>query len=115
MAIGRSSPAPPFLIPDGARLTVTRRSGHDRPLDNNAARTLSRDSRTAASGRPTTVNPGSPLETWTSTETLTPSTPIRTAEGMAAIIALRSERSGVGTAGALHYRNAESGAPFPTS
>ena len=61
MAMGRSSPAPPLRIPDGARLTVTRRSGQGRPLDKSAARTRSRDSRTAASGRPTTVKPGKPV------------------------------------------------------
>src|SRR5664280_347497 len=84
-AIGRSRPAPPLRIPDGARLTVTRRRGHCSPLDSRAARTRSRDSRTAASGSPTTVNPGSPLDTWTSTDTWVASTPTRTAEGMAAI------------------------------
>jgi hypothetical protein len=75
MAIGRSRPAPLFLIPDGARLTVTLRSGQGSPLESSAARTRSRDSRTAVSGRPTTVNAGRPFETWSSTETDLPSTP----------------------------------------
>src|ERR1700761_1299561 len=66
-------------MPDGARLTVTRRMGHGRPLESRAARTRSRDSRTAASGRPTMVKPGSPLETWTSTETGRPTAPVRVA------------------------------------
>ncbi len=48
---------------------MTRRRGQGSPLESRAARTRSRDSRTAASGRPTMVKPGRPLETWTSTET----------------------------------------------
>ena len=39
-AMGRSSPAPAFRTPEGARLTVTRCIGHCRPLDRTAARTL---------------------------------------------------------------------------
>ena len=98
MAIGRSSPAPPLRSPDGARFTVTRRRGQLRPLDKRAARTRSRDSRTAASGRPTTVNPGRPFETWTSTNTMVPSTPERTAEGIAAIMTppIGGARTGAG-------------------
>ena len=84
MAMGRSRPAPDFRIPDGARLTVTRRDGHERWLDSSAALTRSRDSRTAASGNPTMVKPGSPADTWTSTETGRPSTPYRVADGMQA-------------------------------
>ena len=84
MAIGRSRPAPPLRTPDGARLTVTRRSGQGKPLESTAARTRSRASRTAASGRPTTVKPGRPLETWTSTETGRPRAPVRVAADMAA-------------------------------
>jgi hypothetical protein len=68
-------------------LTVTRRDGHDRWLDKRAARTRSRDSRTAASGNPTMVKPGNPAETWTSTETGRPSTPYRVAEAMHASMA----------------------------
>ncbi len=37
MAMGRSSPAPVFRTPDGARFTVTRREGHVNWLDNSAA------------------------------------------------------------------------------
>jgi hypothetical protein len=77
-----------FYLPienlDGARLTVTRRNGHGKPLDNNAALTRSRDSRTAASGRPTMVKAGRPLDTWTSTETGRPTAPARVADEMAA-------------------------------
>jgi len=78
-AMARSSPAPPFRTPDGARLTVTRRRGQGNPLESRAARTRSRDSRTAASGSPTMVKPGSPLDTWTSTETGRPTAPMRVA------------------------------------
>ncbi len=83
-AIARSSPEPPLRRPDGARLTVIRFSGHPRPLDMTALRTRSRDSRQAASGNPTMVKPGSPLDTWTSTLTARPSTPRRVAAGTVA-------------------------------
>ncbi len=99
MAMGRSSPAPPFRTPDGARLTVVLRWGQGRPLDSNAARTRSRDSRTAASGRPTMVNPGSPFDTCTSTDTGRPSTPNTTADGMAAIMAPPASVDGPGEDG----------------
>ena len=49
-------------------------------LETMAARTRSRASRHEVSGRPTTVNPGSPSATWTSTETGWPHTPTRVAE-----------------------------------
>ena len=65
-------------------MTVTLRMGHGNPLERSAARTRSRDSRTAASGRPTMVNPGSPLDTWTSTETRRPTAPVRVAAAMEA-------------------------------
>ena len=91
-AIGRSSPAPVFFMPEGARFTVTRRNGQVSPLERSAARTRSRDSRTAASGSPTTVNPGSPFDTWTSTETGRPSTPTTTAEEIMAIMTAPSTR-----------------------
>ena len=76
---GQVEPGAPLRTPDGARLTVTRRRGHGSPLERRAARTRSRDSRTAASGRPTMVKPGRPLETWTSTETDWPTAPVRVA------------------------------------
>jgi hypothetical protein len=85
-AMGRSSPAPPFRTPDGARFTVIRRCGHASLLERMAARTRSRASRTSASGSPTTVKPGMPPETWTSTETERPVVPTRVAEGMMAIM-----------------------------
>ena len=68
-ATASSSPEPDLRTPPGARLTVMRRWGHSRPDDNTAARTCSRDSRTAASGSPTTWYAGRPDETWTSTVT----------------------------------------------
>ncbi len=83
-AIGRSRPAPPLRRPDGARLIVTLLSGQLIPLDKTAARTLSRDSRTAASGSPTMVKPGSPFEMWTSTETGVPTAPCSVAEAIEA-------------------------------
>ena len=63
------------------QIDVTRRRGQGSPLESRAARTRSRDSRTAASGRPTMVKPGSPLETWTSTETGWPTAPVKVAAG----------------------------------
>ena len=49
-----------------------------------AARTLSHDSRTAASGSPTMVNPGSPFDRWTSTETQRPTAPFSVADATVA-------------------------------
>src|SRR5207248_243501 len=53
------------------------------------------DSRHAASGSPTMVNPGRPVETWTSTMTGRPSTPNRVADGMVAITAAASTGTAV--------------------
>jgi hypothetical protein len=53
----------------GARFTVTRDTGKENPLFLMAARTRSRASLTAVSGRPTTSNWGSPPERKISTET----------------------------------------------
>ena len=53
---------PAFFLSAGARLTVTRLTGNSRPQFLMEARTRSRASRTAASGRPTTSNWGSPPE-----------------------------------------------------
>ncbi len=78
-ATARSSPAPCLRTAPGARFTVMRCCGHTRPDDSTAARTRSRDSRTAVSGSPTTVYEGRPGETWTSTVTRWPSTPRRVA------------------------------------
>ena len=54
-ATASSSPAPVLRTDAGARFTVTRFCGYSSPDDSSAARTRSRDSRPAASGRPTTV------------------------------------------------------------
>ena len=56
MAMGRSKPEPSFLMSAGARLMVMRVGGMSKPEFLMAERTRSRDSRTAASGRPTVVN-----------------------------------------------------------
>ena len=85
-AIGRSSPAPVLRTDEGAKLTVTLRSGQGSPLESRAARTRSRASRQAVSGNPTTAKPGRPLETCTSTRTGRPRTPRRVADGMEAIM-----------------------------
>ena len=53
MAMGRSKPEPSFLRSAGARLMVMRVGGRSKPEFLMAERTRSRDSRTAASGRPT--------------------------------------------------------------
>ena len=53
MAMGRSKPEPSFLMSAGARLMVMRVGGRSKPEFLMAERTRSRDSRTAASGRPT--------------------------------------------------------------
>ena len=54
------SPGPALRRSAGARLTVIRFCGNSKPELTIAARTRSRDSRTAASGRPTTANDGRP-------------------------------------------------------
>ena len=53
----------------GARLAVIRPSGNLKPELRIADRMRSRDSRTAVSPRPTTVNAGRPLRMSTSTQT----------------------------------------------
>ena len=78
-AIGRSRPAPLFLTPAGARLTVTRRPGKVHPIDEIAALTRAALSRTAASGRPTMSILGSWELIRTSTSIGMPSTPERPA------------------------------------
>ena len=60
IAMGKSKRDPSFFMPDGARFIVYRRDGNSYPQFFMAARTLSRASFTAASGRPTISNAGSP-------------------------------------------------------
>ena len=74
-AIGKSYAGPAFLRSAGARLTVIRRIGNSQPELRTAARTRSRASWTAVSGRPTIVKEGSPGEISTSTSTMNPSRP----------------------------------------
>src|SRR4029077_8435150 len=75
---------PPLRIPEGARFTVTRRFGQATSLDNRAARTRSRASRHTASGKPTTLKPGRPWPTWTSTVTGRPRAPSSVADRIVA-------------------------------
>ncbi len=95
-ASARSSPEPTLRIVGGARFTVVRVSGHGSPLDAIAARTRSRASRQAASGRPTMVTPGTPRPTCASTVTECPSTPSSVADGTVAITARSSGTREVG-------------------
>ena len=67
--------------------------GHPSCDDSSAARTRSRDSRTAVSGSPTTWYAGRPDETWTSTVTGCPSTPTSVALRTAASTATSSMRA----------------------
>ena len=67
--IGRSYTVPAFFRSAGAKFTVTRLTGKSRPQFFTEARTRSRASFTAASGRPTRSNCGSPPERKISAET----------------------------------------------
>ena len=60
--IGRSYSVPDFFTLAGARFTVIRLTGNLKPLFFTAARTRSRASFTAMSGRPTISKAGSPVE-----------------------------------------------------
>ena len=82
--MARSRPLPALRNDEGARFTVIRCDGHGAPLVVTAARTRSRASRQAASGRPTTAKAGRPWLTWTSTRTDRPSTPRTVADGTTA-------------------------------
>jgi hypothetical protein len=77
---GRSSEAPTFLNPAGARFTVTEPPGVGKPPFLNAERTRSRASRTLVSGNPTMLKQGSPAETSTSTSRTRASIPRTAAE-----------------------------------
>src|SRR5690606_4875556 len=79
-AMGRSKAGPSLRTSAGARLTTMRLGGSGRPSCFNAARTRSRDSCTAAPGRPTSVKEGRPLVTKASTRTSMASTPTSVAE-----------------------------------
>ena len=75
-AMGRSKAGPSFFWSAGARFTVSRPSGKGKPLFRRAVRTRSRDSLTAASGRPTRSNWVMPRDRFTSTRTGNPSIPL---------------------------------------
>src|SRR5690606_4369030 len=77
-----------------ARFTVTRLGGSGSPRRFSAALTRSRDSCTAAPGRPTIVNEGRPPLTMTSTVTRTASTPTTVAEATVAYIGSQARRRG---------------------
>jgi hypothetical protein len=66
---------------------VIRRSGNSKPEFSNAARTRSRDSCTAVSGRPTIVNAGRPEWMSASAVTGTASTP--TSENVSVLASTR--------------------------
>ena len=93
IAIGRSRPEPVLRYDGGARLTVIFLSDQPKPDVMIAARTRSRASRHDSSGRPSIVNPGMPLATWTSTLTGCPRAPRIVAERIVAII-LVSRKAG---------------------
>lgn len=92
-AIARSSDAPALRRSAGARLTVIRRGGWTYPALRSAPRTRSRASWSAASARPTIVNPGNPGATSTSTRINRPSRPWSVADGT---IASTPSRLGAG-------------------
>ena len=78
-------------------------------------RTRSRDSRQASSGRPTTLNAGRPLATWTSTETGRPSAPSNVADGTMASTAASLRRAGTHPSGRGPRGRARRGAGKPVA
>ena len=76
-ARARSKELPRLGSVAGESASVTRRCGHDWPELTTAARTRSRDSARAASGKPMTERPGRPSARSASTSTRWPSSPIR--------------------------------------
>ena len=89
-------PGPALRRLAGARLATIRRSGKSKPQLASAARTLSRASLTAASGRPTTEKAGRPRCTSTSTRTGRAAMPsrvnVRAVASIAATLAGRDAR-----------------------
>ena len=75
-AIARSNPDPRFGSHAGESEIVTRLFGQVSPEFIRAARTRSRDSESAASGNPNSVNPGSPIPISASTSITEPFNPI---------------------------------------
>src|SRR5580704_965786 len=80
MAMGKSKLGPSFLTSAGARLIVVRPIGNLNPELVRAVLTRSRDSFTAASGRPTMTMNVSPQPAFTSTSTGYASMPLTAAE-----------------------------------
>ena len=74
-AIGRSKWLPSLGRSAGDMLTVMTLGGSARPMAVSAARTRSRLSATALSGRPTMTKRGMPVESWTCTSTPRASSP----------------------------------------
>ena len=89
-AIGTSKNDPSFGRSPGARFTVILCAGRSAPVFLIAERTLSRDSSTALSGRPTIEKEGSPFEISASTTTCIPSSPLTLDESTFANIPLLS-------------------------
>jgi len=79
-AIGKSKLGPSFLTSAGARLIVVRPIGNLKPELVRAVLTRSRDSLTAASGKPTMTMTVSPQPAFTSTSTKYASMPMTAAE-----------------------------------
>ena len=81
-ARARSNPDPVFLRSAGDRFTTMRLGGRFTPVSLRALLTRAPASETAASGSPTTVSPGKPLEITTSTPTRWASIPINVDENV---------------------------------
>ncbi len=79
-ATARSKPLPLLGTEAGLSPTVSLRCGQASPLFTIAARTRSRASESALSGRPTRVNAATPGSRSAWTSTITPSTPTRATE-----------------------------------
>ena len=73
-----------FADTGGSEIHGETSKGPRQPAREDGGARPCRDSRTAASGNPTMVNPGRPFETCTSTETALPTAPVRVADAMTA-------------------------------
>ena len=85
-AIGRSKWLPSLSRSAGARLMRMRLGGSESPMEVSAARTRSRASPTALSGRPTTRKAGRPCEICTCTSIGTASMPEKAKDLMRAMV-----------------------------
>jgi hypothetical protein len=84
--MARSKPLPCFGIDAGDRPMVILRYGKLPPVFAIAARTRSTDCRTTASGRPTSVTPGTPWPMSTSISTIAPCMPVRPTDQVRATV-----------------------------